>query len=93
MKTRNPVSEISQIIVNLAKAVPPADFQAMFGGIVANVVGTMPEKYWERFSAIEPCGRPGCDCHLTIAPKTVALFKLLREDYKKYGAHETAITE
>ncbi len=49
--------------------------------MIANIVGNMSDRYWEQFRKVEPCGRPGCDCHLTIALHGTKLFELIREDF------------
>lgn len=66
----------------MGKTMPPDDFRALLAGTVATIVGTMPEKYWLKFSEIKPCGKPGCDCHLKRVPSWIALFTALRDDYK-----------
>lgn len=52
----------------------PTEFQSFFcGAIICNVVGNMTAEQWAAFEKIEPCGRPGCDCHLTQPPIIEAL--------------------
>lgn len=64
-----PPEEVVKLIVErclgVASVNPPSEFAAWFcGGIIANVIGNLPDEYWEKMSTPVPCGRPGCDCHL-----------------------------
>lgn len=63
----------------------PKEFQAALTGIIATVVGNIPEDRWQKFIKVEPCWTPGCDCHLTLQPHGIELFKLLREEYLRCG--------
>jgi hypothetical protein len=65
-------------------AIHPRAFRNFFcGAIVANVVGNMPDEHWAKFSKMEPCGQPGCDCHLANIGFMTAL-KELREDHQRH---------
>lgn len=81
----NFVTEVCQRLADLGSRMEPQEFAAMFtGGIIANVVGNMPQNYWQEFSRVEPCGRPGCDCHLVLQPKIMKALETLRNDHMKY---------
>ncbi len=76
--------EISRALLTLASESYPDDFKARFAGLVANVVGNLPEDYWRQFIIVAPCGRPGCTCHEAVQKHGADLFKLLRADHAKH---------
>ena len=83
----DPYSEfdkVTQAVLFLASELPPGDFKACFAGMIANVVGNMPEDYWREFIKVEPCGRPGCNCHEEVQKNGAELFKLLRKDHQEH---------
>lgn len=83
--TEKNAKKLTELLLTEARNMPPQEFAAFFcGGLIANVVGNMTENYWREFSKIEPCGRPGCDCHLGLMPISMKLLALLREDHQKH---------
>lgn len=80
-------------ILKVASKVHPQEFQAWFlGGILANVLGEMPDEYWSLFKKKEACPEVGCDCHIVFSKFTEQL-QIMRDDWKKHGAPEKEITE
>lgn len=77
----------------LSELVPPQEFKAILSGAIASVLGNLPERYWREFSKVEPCGKPGCDCHLIVMPTATKLYACLREDYNKHGAATQEVVE
>lgn len=67
----------------MANNLPPGDFQWRFAGMIANVVGNMPDEYWREFCKMGPCDRVGCTCHETVQ-KHVELFTLMRRDHQEH---------
>ena len=75
-----------QIVASLcavANTMSPQEFQSFFAGVIGNVVGNMSDRYWRAFREIKPCGRTGCDCHLTIVPIVVKALEAIREDHQR----------
>lgn len=69
-------------ILEVARHNEPETFSAFFcGGVIANVLGNLPEDYWQKFRQIEPCDQPGCDCHLLRA-RTLPFLEMIRADYQ-----------
>jgi hypothetical protein len=87
------VRQIQLRLEKLADELEPSEFRAVLSGSIATVVGGLPDPYWKQFRKVEPCGRPGCDCHLKVMPEAVKLFTCLREDYLASGAATQTITE
>ncbi len=63
----------------------PGEFQTRFASLIANIVGNLPDDYWQEFIKIKPCGRAGCGCHLTLKKHAVDLFKLLRAEHAEHA--------
>ena len=85
----NQPTPIEQRLINIAMELleiglqnDPIAFRGALMGVVANCIGELPEEYWKMMCAIEPCGIPGCSCHLTISPATVEYLKKLRKDWQ-----------
>lgn len=75
-----------KIFLKMAKATPPADFAALFfGGVVANVVGNLPDDYWQELvrESSKPCARAGCDCQ-KMNVQILAVMDALRADHKRF---------
>ena len=68
----------------VAQALHPHDFRIwLFSIVMANVVGNMPDDYWEQMMDCKPCPEAGCDCHL-MARQFMAAMNIIREDHKEY---------
>lgn len=66
-----------------AHAMPPHAFSAFLcGGIVANIIGNLPDEYWREMMRVEACGRPGCDCHV-LQEQVMQTLDAMRKDHKK----------
>lgn len=83
-----PAQQLAQTTVSqllgLARTSDPQHFKAYFcGAIIANVVGNLPDDYWQKLIVREPCDRAGCDCHLMSDPVIEAL-KIVRADHEKH---------
>lgn len=74
----------------VARVTPPQEFQSMLGGLIANVVGNLPDHYWEDFKRITPCDVEGCTCHLDVMPKVIEALDILRKDHRDYLAKKKA---
>lgn len=81
---RDFVSKMGQRLAYLDDHVEPQEFAVILIGIMASIVGNMSQSYWREFSRVEPCGLPGCDCHLVMRPKVMQALQVLRDDYMKY---------
>ena len=77
--------EIERRLIFAAALTPPAAFKARLSAMVANVIGNLPDDYWRQFIKLEPCGRPGCACHLGVQKQGVELFKLLRQEHQEHA--------
>jgi len=75
--------QICADLAEVANAMNPRDFQSFFGGVLGNTVGNMSDRYWKKFREVKPCGRVGCDCHLTIVPTVMKALEALREDHQR----------
>jgi hypothetical protein len=64
------------------RQIHPLDFQVFIGALLANVVGAIPDDYWERMMVTKPCEIPRCDCHVVAAHVMFAL-DILRNDHRK----------
>ncbi len=69
------------LLLDYSRESQPAEFRAMFCGLIANVVGNLPDDYWREFLRVEICSEPGCDCHKIQEPVLAAL-AALRADHK-----------
>lgn len=60
------------------------DGQAIFTGLMANIVGHMSDEYWAKLKADAtlPCEQPGCQCHI-IQGKLFDALEGLREEWKR----------
>ena len=76
--------DISQALITLASNMHPDEFRPRLSALIGNVVGNMPEEYWQEFVKIKPCGRAGCDCHLTTVKNGVEIFERLRRDHHEH---------
>jgi hypothetical protein len=70
--------ELCRIIMLL----PPEKAQAALGGFIANIVGPIPNEYWESMkrAAAQPCGRIDCGCE-TLRNKLFDTLDLQRTDW------------
>lgn len=76
------VQNVVSAFMVASQKVPPGAFMAMLcGGVITNVVGNLPEDYWQQCKDITPCGNPGCDCHV-LQTEMVAMLQKLRDDWK-----------
>lgn len=71
-------------LLSIAGRSDPQAFKGFLGGMLGNVVGRMPDDYWEKFIKLEPCGIEGCNCHTTVQPPMCKGFEVLREDHRQY---------
>jgi hypothetical protein len=72
---------VTQALI-LAKRNGPQEFMAWFSGaIVGNVIGNLPDKYWNECLDIKPCGQIGCDCEI-MREKAMRLFAIIRTDFQ-----------
>ena len=72
-------------LLNLAANSEPQAFKGfLLGAVLGNTVSNLPEDYFERMIKVEPCGEPGCDCHL-LADNAVNLLRELRTDHNRYA--------
>lgn len=79
-----PVRELNALLMMTATISEPQAFRAFFiGGVIANVVGNLPEEYWRRFISVEPCVQPGCNCHLLLVPEVIQALTILRMDHQQ----------
>lgn len=60
----------------------PLDFQIFIGALLANVVGAIPDDYWDRMMVTNPCEITGCNCHV-IAGHVMFALDILRYDHRK----------
>lgn len=54
---------LTSLVGYLAK-VPPADGRAMLIALMHTVLSLVSDDYWREFKDVQPCGTPGCDCHV-----------------------------
>lgn len=83
MSDTNPAPPIVAAIMAVARSNEPDKFAAFFcGGVIANVVGNLPEDYWVEFrKSVLPCGQPGCDCH-KMREKLMPFLEIVRADHQ-----------
>lgn len=81
MSTESQMVTITRDLLLVAKANEPKYFTPALMGMIATVVGLLPDEYFEKMTVIEPCGRVGCDCHLTIQPEGIRFLRAIREDF------------
>lgn len=77
-------NKLACALVGMAKEHTPELFRDFLGIALTNVMGAMSDEYWKRFATVKPCGRAGCDCHLTVVPALTGAFKVLREDWQEH---------
>ena len=83
MKTELLSKTLVATLLDGAKSMPADMFRALFSGaVVASLVGQLPEDYWRDFMKVEPCGKPGCDCHV-FQEKLCAVLDEARSEYNK----------
>lgn len=60
----------------------PGESAAQFLGLIANIIGPLPEWYWQAILADvqRPCDDPGCDCH-TFKSRVFDALDELRSDW------------
>lgn len=60
----------------------PGESAAHFLGLIANIIGPLPEPYWQEILADvqRPCDVPGCDCH-TFKSRVFDALDELRSDW------------
>lgn len=75
---------VAGALVDILSKAPPQVAQAMLGGFIASVIGSLPDPFWKIMlqEAQKPCGQPECDCEKFRVPVMNAL-DVLREDYKE----------
>lgn len=69
---RDPKTAEIQLLKNAAEPVfrtaenlEPSQFHTFFCALMANIVGNLPDDYWERVKEQnKPCGQTDCTCHL-----------------------------
>jgi hypothetical protein len=75
------------MLLRFAARNDPQKFKGYFMGaivaIVANVLGNLPEHYWEQFIKAHPCNVPSCDCH-RLASEVAPALEALRQDFKAH---------
>lgn len=77
--------KIVSYLLNRAARETPQEFKAFFlGGVVSNTVAHLPDEYFEQLVRTEPCGRPGCDCHL-VAKHAENFLREIRLDHQRYA--------
>lgn len=82
---------VCSALAEVGRDMHPQEFKAFLcGGIIANVVGNMSDDYWREFVKVEPCGLPGCDCHLQVGESVTKALCDLREDHLKHSPQSTA---
>ena len=70
-------------LLRVALTNDPQKFKAWFvGGIIANTIANLPDKYWSHFLRTEICSEPGCSCH-EIQARVIPGLDVLRDDHKK----------
>ena len=74
---------VKHLLITAASSDPKA-FNAFFVGLIANVIGNLPEDYFKAMMKVEPCGREGCDCHLMRRDEAIFL-EALRDDHKRHA--------
>ena len=73
---------VVDLLMGAARERAPREFQGFLGGIVGNVVGNLPQHYFDQLVIASPCGRHGCDCHEIAAPFLASL-KAIRDDHNR----------
>lgn len=73
-------------LLSLAERTSPNDFKVMFGASIANVVGVLPDPYWERMMPCPPCSEAGCNCH-EIAETLMKAADSVRTDHIQTMKH------
>ncbi len=82
-----PASQIpflAPLIEQAISEVTPEEAQASLGGLLGNVIGPIPDEFWDemvKFSG-EPCSTPGCTCHIAHK-KVFDGFTELRKEWKR----------
>lgn len=77
-------------VLTIAAFLPPEDFKPwFFGGILTNVIGSLPDDYWEAMMISEPCDQLGCDCH-KFGEKLMPVLDTMRVDRFEFLPKEKA---
>lgn len=74
------VRPLTESLMQTAEVLHPRNFQCGLGAILANVVGNLPDDYWQEAKKVGPCSIPGCLCHVPAKAVMEAL-DLLRNDH------------
>jgi hypothetical protein len=69
------------LAIQKQRHVHPLDYQCFLGALLANVVGSIPDDYWERMMVTNPCEVPNCNCHV-IASHVMFSLNILRDDHR-----------
>jgi len=64
----------------LGNAIGPTRFQTFLCGMLGNLAGNMSPEFWNKMRVTEPCGNPGCNCHV-YAEEVMTALERLREDH------------
>lgn len=75
------VNALTDNFIMLSREVDPDAFGAILCGVMANTLGYLPQEYFDEMIKVRPCGRRGCNCHLSIQITTTKLFQALRDDW------------
>lgn len=82
--------KMSRMLIDKAQKLSPVDFQTILMATMANVVGNIPDDYWNHCKIVTPCREPNCDCQLT-GQIVMAAMHVLRLDHRqtisKRGRH------
>ena len=83
------LSYLGGIIAKALSKYDPVAAQSVMGGVLANIVGNIPDEHWEKMKteAALPCDRPGCTCHL-LHKSTFDQLELLRQFFNKVTTEE-----
>lgn len=83
MKPNPQTEKVVDFLLEVARHNDPETFRAFFLGVIANVVGNLPDDYWRKCLKSEACDEPGCDCHV-VNDKMVAALDALLDDWKEH---------
>lgn len=82
-KTFKDYLRILNDVEKLGEELTPIEYRNALTGLVVSIAGNLPEDYWNEFIKNDPCGSPGCTCHLDINPKVIVFLSAMRDNYKK----------
>lgn len=83
---------ILRLLESQSKEMRPANFKGFVAGaVLANLLGQMPDEYFQQFCEVLPCNESGCNC-VKVSQAATDFFKFLREDFANEIARRKSVS-